>query len=209
MNQNGEPESEHSVDVGSQRVARVYAEALLRAAAPKQQAEAVFEELDSLIHDVFKADPQFEAFLTSAAISRRHKTEVLKSVFEKRASEVFFHFLMVLNGHERLDLLRPIRDAYKELLDERARRIRIQVQTAVPLADDQREQLLQGVRNAFQMEPVLEAKVDADLLGGLVVRIGDWLFDGSVRSKLETLRNQIIERSSHEIQSGRDRFSIS
>jgi F-type H+-transporting ATPase subunit delta len=208
MNPNDDRELEHSVDVGSQRIARVYAEALFRA-TPAQQTEAVFEEFDSLICDVFPADPEFEVFLASAAIGRRHKADVLKSVFEKRARAVFFHFLMVLNEHERLDLLRPIHAGYKELLDEQARRIRILVETAVPMADDQRERLSHGLREAFHMEPVLEMRVDADLLGGLVVRIGDWLFDGSVRSKLANLCNQIIERSSHEIQSGRDRFSIS
>lgn len=209
MNQNGEAEFEHTFDVDSQRIARVYAEALLRSATAKQQADAVFEELDSLVRDVFKADPQFEAFLASAAIGRRHKADVLKSVFEKRASETFFNFLMVLNAHERLELLRPIHAAYKELLDEQARRIRIRVETAVPLPDDQRERLANELRESFQLEPILETRVDPELLGGLVVRIGDWLYDGSVRSMLETLRNQIIERSSHEIQSGRDRFSIS
>ena len=49
--------------------------------------------------------------------------------------------------------------------------------------------------------------VDPDLLGGMVVWVGDWLYDASVRSRLESIRNQLIERSSHEIQSGRDRFS--
>ena len=70
----------------------------------------------------------------------------------------------------------------------------------------ERERLAQGLRNAFQLEPVLETRIDPDLIGGLVVRIGDWLYDGSVRNKLEIIRDQIIERSSHEIQSGRDRF---
>ena len=56
------------------------------------------------------------------------------------------------------------------------------------------------------MEPVLDVQVDPELLGGLVVRVADWQFDGSVRSRLQNLRNQLIENSSHEIQSGRDRF---
>ena len=59
----------------------------------------------------------------------------------------------------------------------------------------------------LRREPVLELTVDPTLLGGLVVRVGDNLFDGSVRTRIDTLRKQLIERSSHEIQSGRDRFS--
>ena len=63
------------------------------------------------------------------------------------------------------------------------------------------------LRDLWQREPILESAVDPDLLGGLVVQVGDWLYDASVRTQLETLRNQLITRSSHEIQSGRDRFS--
>ena len=57
-----------------------------------------------------------------------------------------------------------------------------------------------------QIEPLLEEKVEPELLGGLVVRIGDWVYDASVRTRLDEIRNQLIERSSHGIASGRDRF---
>jgi F0F1-type ATP synthase delta subunit len=59
----------------------------------------------------------------------------------------------------------------------------------------------------LKAEPVLRVREDPDLLGGMVVRVGAKVFDGSVRSRLETLRNQLLSRGSHEIQAGRDRFS--
>lgn len=196
-----------SADVGAQRVARVYAEALLNAAAKQGKEAEILEELQSLIGDLFPADPQFEAFLASAAVSRKDKVGVLQAVFANRASELFFNFLMVLNQHERLDLLRTILAAAQELHDQRSHRIRIQVHSAAELPEDQKDRLRQELRTTFQLEPVLETKVDPDLLGGMVVRVGDWLYDGSVRTRLETIRNQLIARSSHEIQSRRDRFS--
>jgi F-type H+-transporting ATPase subunit delta len=210
MNSSGNPPAEAGahetvLDVGSQRIARVYAEALLNAAEQRGQAEAVVEELDSLLRDLFPSDPRFETFLSSAAIGRKTKKEVLLKVLGGKASDLFLNFLLVLNDHERLGLLRGIRGAARDLLDQRARRVRVQVESAAPLAGDQRERLTQ--EQTFQMEPVLEAKVDPELLGGVVVRVGDWLYDASVRTRLETIRKQLIERSSHEIQSGRDRFS--
>ena len=117
-------------------------------------------------------------------------------------------FLKVLNQHERLNLLRPILSAAKELQDERAKRIRVQVRSAVPLADEQANRLRQQLRETLKLDPVLQTEVDHELLGGVVVRVGDWLYDASVRAKLESIRNQLIARSSHEIQSGRDRFSV-
>jgi F-type H+-transporting ATPase subunit delta len=200
-------EFETVVSVDTQRVAKLYAEALYGAAEQRGQAQEVLDELQSLVSDVFKANPQIEAFLTSVIVGRDRKADLIKNGFANRASETLINFLFVLNNHERLDLLRPILAAYRELYDQKAGRIHVQVRTAQPLPDDQRESLHRELKKAFKKEPILETRVDPDLLGGLVVQVDDWLYDASVRSSLETLRNQIIERSSHEIQSGRDRFS--
>jgi len=202
-----QPDHPHTADVTAQRVARVYAEALLKAAQKGNAADNVLEELQALVQDIFKEAPLFEKFLGSLAIGRRHKTAMLQSAFKDRANPVFFNFLMVLNAHDRLELLRPILAAYRELNDQRARRIRVEVRSAAPLPEDQRHRLSQELRETFRLEPILEEQVLPELLGGMTVRVGDWLYDASVRTQLQTLCNTLITRSSHEIQSGRDRFS--
>ena len=208
MNDDKDADFEPIADVSAQRVARVYAEALLNAADKQGQSDDVVEGLDSLIRDLFQAEPQLEAFLTSSAVGRERKARLIDKVFENKASVLFVDFLKVLNQHERLNLLRPILAAAKELRDERAKRIRVQVRSAVPLANDQENRLRQQLREALKLDPVLQTAVDPELLGGVVVRVGDWLYDASVRARLESIRNQLIARSSYEIQSGRDRFSI-
>jgi F-type H+-transporting ATPase subunit delta len=204
---NGSARQETVFDVSSERVGRVYAEALLRAAGASGETDEILEELTALTEKVFQADPQAEAFLSSGAIGRDKKAAIIRETFRNRASELFVNFLLVLNDHDRLDMLRPIASAYRELRDERAGRIRVFVSSALPLPEDQRERLKQQLRRTFQKDPILETQTDPELLGGVVVRVGDWLFDRSVRTELEDIRNQIITRSSYEIQSGRDRFS--
>ena len=139
-------------------------------------------------------------------MGRDRKAHVIRKAFENRASELIVNFLLVLNEHERLDLLKPITVAYSDLRDERGGRVRVQVLTAVPLPDDQRERLRQQLAENLHKEPVLETDVDPELLGGMVVRVNDWLYDYSVRAQLEDIRKQILARSSYEIQSRRDRF---
>jgi F-type H+-transporting ATPase subunit delta len=198
MNVNDDAARHETVlDAGSRRVARVYAVALLDAAAKRGQVAEVLDEFNSLFDDVFRADPEFEAFLASGAISRRAKAEVIHRVFDSKASEAFRNFLLVLNDHQRLDLLRGIREAVQELYDERAGLLRVVVTSAVPLAEDQRERLRQELRQKYNKEPVLTTAVDPALLGGVVIRVGDWLYDASVRARLETLRKQLIERRTH------------
>jgi F-type H+-transporting ATPase subunit delta len=209
MNESGGLAHELIADVSALRIARVYAEALLGAAEKKGEADAVAEQLESLVNDVFRTAPQFEEFLSSGAVGRPDKERVIRDVLGQQASQTFLDFLLVVNRHERLDLLRVILHALRVLLDQRARRIRVQVRTTVPLPEDQRQRLQQELHDTFRLEPVLETAVDPDLLGGMVVRVGDWVYDASVRTQLHNLRNQIIERSSYEIQSGRNRFSAS
>ena len=204
---NGDSQVQPTADVGAQRVARIYAEALLNAAEKRGEGQAVLDQLDSLVRDVFPASPHVEAFFASPAVPTKVKAAAIDATFGPRSGELFTNFLRVLNDHGRLDLLRAINFALRELADRRARRMRVLVRSATPLDDHQRERLRQELRAGFHMEPVLAEQVDPELLGGLVVRVGDWQYDGSVRTRLKTIQNFLIERSSNEIQSGRDRFS--
>jgi F-type H+-transporting ATPase subunit delta len=167
----------------------------------------VLAELDSLVRNVFEQEPRLEVLLSGAAIGRHARQAMLQEIFAGRASPLFTNFVLVLNDHERLDLLRPILTAAIELNDVRQQRLRMFVFSAVPLPDDIRQRLENGVRTFFHLEPVLVPQIDTALLGGLKVRIGDIQYDASVRNKLDNLRDRILARSSHEIQSRRDRFS--
>ncbi len=192
-------------DVTAQRLGRVYAEALF--ACTREQSAEILEVLDTLVTEVFRVDAEFEAFLSSAAITREQKDKAIRGAFEGRVPDVFVNFLLVLNDHGRLELLRPIRIAYRDILDEQRGRMRVHVRVARPLTEEQAQRLSSELRAGFNREPVLHTVIDPELLGGLVVQVDDWLYDASVRTRLQNLQQQLIESSSHEIQSGRNRFS--
>jgi F-type H+-transporting ATPase subunit delta len=193
------------LDDDVRRVAHVYAEALLSAAEARGQSAEVLAELESLVRDVLDRDPKVELFLSSAAVGRERKRHAIRDAFGG-TSDVLTNFLLVLNDHDRLGALRAVALAYRDLYDRRAGRMHVTVESAVPLADEQQDRLRDQLRRAFQREPVLETRIDPDLLGGLVVRVDDWVYDASIRTRLSDLRKQLIERSTHEVQSGRDRF---
>jgi len=189
------------------RVARVYAEALLIVAEQRGQAEEIGRELQALVTDVFAKVPQVERALSSPVIKRSAKVPVLEQAFKGSASDLLFNFLMVLNAKDRLMLVRHVAAAYRKLLDERAKRVRVIVRSAVALTDEQAERLKETISQATGLNPVLMTRVEEDLLGGMIVQIGDNVFDSSVRTRIEAIRNQLLARSSYEIQTGRDRFS--
>jgi F-type H+-transporting ATPase subunit delta len=203
----GEAPLEGTADVGAQRVARVYAEALYGVAAKDGQTDALMEELHSLIYDVFRGHPQLETLIAGSAIGRTAKEDVIRKAFQGRASATFLNFLLVLNHHDRLELLRPILSALHQIDDERKNRVPVQIWSAVPLPDDQRDKLVAQIQQSLQANLKVNLRVDPDLLGGLIVRAGDYVYDRSVRAQLVAISKELIERSSHEIQSRRDRFS--
>lgn len=202
-----EAKNEKVFDVGSQQVGRVYAEALLSAAGRQNKAEEIHDQLQSLVQDIFPAQPKFETLLASGAIRRDAKRKVIESVLGGQADPLFVNFLLVLNENDRLNAIRAIAAAYHDLYDAQRRRIRVRVRSATPLSAEQEQRLKKELHDAFNLEPILQVRIDPELLGGMIVQVGDLLFDGSVRTQLDRMRNQLMVRSSHEIQVQRDRFS--
>ena len=188
-------------------IGRVYAEALLTVAEKRGQAEDVGRELRNLVTEVYATDPQIEAALSSPVVKRSAKVPVLEHAFKNNVSELVFNLLNVLNAKDRLSLVRHVAVAYSGLLDERAKRVRVSVRSAVPLTDEQVEQLKRTIGQATGLDPVIQPTVDETLLGGMIVQVGDQVFDSSVRNRIEAIRTQLLARSSYEIQTGRDRFS--
>lgn len=203
------PEVRHRtvMDDEVRHVARVYAEALYNAAEKDGIVETVREELETLTDGVFRQNPGLAMFLGSAAISREHKGDVLRKTFSDRASPNFVRFLTVLNEHDRLGMLEAIGHAFRTLYNQKTKRVVVHVRSAVPLNDDDRRRLTDDIRAVADIHPIFEETVDPEILGGLIIRIHDWIYDASVRTRIQAVRHQLIERSSHGIQSGRDRFS--
>lgn len=195
-------------DVGSLQVARVYAEAFLNAAEQASQVDEVLADFEALVQTAEAPRSELRRFFTSGVIGRQTRGEVIQKTFEGRAHPLLVNFLRVVNDHDRIPLIPAILFEMKRLRDQRARRLPVNVHSAVPLADDQVERIRQTVQRALDLEPVLEVKVDPELLGGLLIRVGDHVFDGTVRTKINDLRDELLARGSYEIQSGRNRFSV-
>jgi len=179
-------------DAAPDRLSRVYAEALLAAAGGR--AEEVGEELAGFVAGVLDSGAKVEAYLASPAVGRRAKTETLARATAGHVSDPVRGLLGVLDRNGRLGLVRRVAAAYRDLLDQRAGRVRVRVTSAVPLTPDQQARLAETLSARLGKTPVLATAVDPGLLGGLVVRVGDRVFDTSVRTRLETLRTKLLDQ---------------
>jgi len=193
-------------DVDRERVGEIYARAMLGAAENAGQTKAVLDELDAIVSEVFAQHPKLEAVLGSLLVSHEEKSAMLDKVFAGRVSPLLLSFLKVVSRHGRLDCLRAIRRQAEKLHELMQGSVRVHMTTAAPIDAAQLDKIAAALGAALGQRPILETAVDPALIGGAVLRVGDTVHDGSVANQLQSIRQQMIERSVHEIQSRRDRF---
>lgn len=193
-------------DVGVEHIANVYADALLRTTEQAKTTEAVLGEFDAVMSDIINRYPKLEAIFVSGLVTGNEKTAVLDRILAGRISPTLMNFLKVVAQHGRLDCLRAIHQQAHALWDKLQNRIPVTLKTATPVDPATVDQIIQNLRTKLGCEPMLDQQVDPNLIGGAVLQVGDMIYDGSIARQLQKLRQQMTDRSAHEIQSRRDRF---
>ncbi len=188
---------------------RPYAVALVAAARGQGDVQVVVDELGEIVGDVLERFPRFAEILGSSEISITEKDRILVDAFQGKASDLVMRFLRVLNRHGRLELLAGVARESKILWDRECRRVPVSVRSASPLSDEQVARLRDRLLQTTGLEPMLQISIHPELLGGLVIQLGDQRYDASLKNRLETLRQRLIQGKTHEIQSRRDQFSHS
>ena len=198
------------VNIDKQRLGVVYAHALLGAAETQQlSSDALVDELESLVNDVLNRFPDLEATLASPRIAPAEKEQLLDRVFGGRASEGLLTFLKVVGRHGRLNCLRQIRTAAREELDRRRGRISVIVTTAAAIDDGLKSQIASKLEASTGLPVNLDCKVDPSIIGGLVVRVGDTVYDSSVRNQLAQLKRDTLNKTYEQLRDSSDRFAVS
>jgi len=182
-------------------VAQIYAEALLALAEERGIADQVLEELGGLA-DLAARDGAFETFLASPLVEPEARAKTFEKLLRGRASDLLVDALQVVNRKGRLELLPEIANAYRQAHRRLRGRVQVFVASAVPLTDALREKLREAAARYAGKTPELVESVDPQLLGGMVVRVGDERIDSSVKTRLKDLSGALLRRASQEVQSG-------
>ena len=163
----------------------------------------VREEYDSFITQVCDSFPTFEKILESPGVAVEEKQRMIGEICQE-SSPVFRNFLQTLVRRGRMEMLRAIRIAFIRLDDRRRGRIPVTVTTAAPLDEMAANKIVANLRRLVGGEPEIFVEVDPNVIGGIVVRVGDIVYDASIATQLNKVRQDMIDRSAHEIQSRRD-----
>ena len=179
------------------QVANVYAKSLFELALKEggnDGAASIGEEL-SEVCEIARADARIREFIASPIIDPKRRGASLRTTFEGRVSALLLNFLLVLNRKGRLAELLSIEQAYDGLLAEAFGRIEVDVYTTSGRVDAATATVLQEqLRKALGKDPVLHHYADPRMIGGVKLRIGDQLVDGSVAAQLRRMRQSLIQR---------------
>jgi len=173
-------------------IAATYADALFDLGERHQAHDAYAAALHELVA-VIEQEPQVQLFLESPKIEAADRKAVLERALEGRVPPLFLNFVRVIVDKRRQRLLPAIARAYGTLLDERAGRLHVQV-TLAREPDERTEQDLRAELSRILGRTVIpHVHADPRILGGLVVRYGDWVMDGSLRRRLAGMRRRLLE----------------
>ena len=198
--------AEFHADVDVEKIAEVYAKAYLNAVTNRGGSiDDAVAEFASLV-EVLKVQSKFEAILASAMVAPNEKLALLEKTIASSASPLFWSFLQIVAKRNRLDLLLPIFSQAQCLLDEQRKRIPVTITTATAVDSQLFAALSEKLRNVLGGEPMIRSVIDPEVIGGLVVRVGDTVYDASVSTQLQNVCRQMIERSAQEIQNRRESF---
>jgi F-type H+-transporting ATPase subunit delta len=172
-----------------EEIAQVYARALFEVAEEHDKIDLVREQLGQFT-DALAESSELELFFFSPYFSTEEKKEGLGKAVEG-ADEIVLNFLGVLIENHRMPALMRVRREYDRLWREANKMLPVQVTSAVALDEAVTRQIGEEIGRQTGRKVELSTTVDPDVLGGLVLRVGNSILDASIRTRLERLRKQV------------------
>jgi F-type H+-transporting ATPase subunit delta len=173
-------------------IARRYAKALLEIGIKQQTYDALGKELDRAA-DMLKSSPELRNALENPVFALDQRKLVLDDVVRRLAlSKTVRNFVMLLLDKGRIASLPNIARAHRALVDEHAGRVRATVTSARPLDPMLETRLKTALERQSGKTVILEKREDPSIVGGLVTQLGDTVYDGSVRTQLQQMREQLL-----------------
>ena len=172
-----------------EEIAQVYSRALFEAAEDQDKLDVVREQVGAFA-DALEENRDLAVFFFSPYFSTEEKKDGLGKVLDG-ADDIVRNFLELLVEKHRMPAVYRIRRAYDALWEEANKLLPVEVTSAIELDRETVQQIGDKIGERTGRKVQLESKVDPDILGGIVVRVGDRILDASIANRLESLRKQV------------------
>jgi F-type H+-transporting ATPase subunit delta len=178
--------------MSEETVARRYSAALADVVLTSGETEAIRRELE-LWKEIFSANPDLQNIFSNPAIPYLNKQRLLEDLIAKtRPALTTANFLRLLQRNGRLAEIGRISDRFETVLEERSGVVAAEITSARELPDTERKAFQSNLEKLTGRRVKISYGVNKDIIGGVVTRIGSTVYDGSVKTKLETLKEQLV-----------------
>jgi F-type H+-transporting ATPase subunit delta len=177
-----------------EELAQVYGRSLFQVALEHGRLDELREQLGQFA-DALDQHRELAVFFFSPYFSSQEKRDALDTLLDG-ADEIFINFLALLIENHRMPVIFRIRHEYERLWDEENRTLPVQITSAIALDDATTESLGRTIGERAGRKVTLAARVDPDILGGIIIRVGNSILDASIRNRLEQLRRHVAQGAS-------------
>ena len=195
-------------DSDQQQLGDVYARALLAFAEGAGNVDQLVDELGEVV-EAINGVAGLRSALESPRVGADSKIGLLDKAFAGKVEKGLLHFLKVVGNKGRFDCLGAIASSARTLRDEMAGRVQAVVTSASPMDSEAVGRITDQLSKTLGKDVSLQVLVDPEILGGIVVRVGDTVYDGSVVNQLSQVRARAVKRASDAIREKLDRFTTS
>ncbi|HON59180.1 MAG TPA: ATP synthase F1 subunit delta [Smithella sp.] len=174
-------------------ISKRYARAFFDIASEQNKIEEYYQELNQF-DSVVSQNKSLKEFLANPIFEQASKKGVVESIIGKlNLSGMSASFLRLLVDKKRIDILSDIVVGYRQLMDEALKKVRVNVKTAFPLSEELKSFIRTNLEKSMGKTVEMTVEEDATLLGGVVIGVGDTLYDGSIKNQLNNMRNLLGE----------------
>ena len=173
-------------------IANRYAEALFQLSEEENITKEIYNELHDVV-EVIKNNKELDNVLKSPLVAKNEKTQLIEALFNNKINNDLKNFLKILVEKGRISSLKSIELTFKELLNDKHNIIEVTVISAIALTEKQVKELEEKLSKKYNKNVTLENEVDQSILGGVLVRLGNTQIDGSVKTRLNNIKDQLTQ----------------
>ena len=174
-------------------ISKRYARAFFEIATEEKQLEIYYNEINQFA-SIIAQNKALGEFLANPVFEQESKKGVVENIIGKlQLSGMTVNFLKLLVDKKRIDVLRDIVFFYRQLMDESLKKVRVNLKTAFPLSSEMQDYITSSLEKVTGRKVEVSVEKDPCLLGGIVIGVGDTLYDGSIKNQLNNMRNLLGE----------------
>lgn len=174
------------------QIVEKYSQSLFELAIEKNKSSDIQQELNRMVETI-KNHEDLNKVIYHPRMSQQDKKELVEKIFDDEISKVLLNFFKLLVDKRRERFIEPIAEKYIELMNQKNELLEVEVKSAVELSSQNKGQLKEKLEKVTDKEVELQIEVDSSLIGGLVLKIGDKVVDGSLAKHLEVMKNDLTK----------------